>query len=122
MILDKLGEIEDLDLLPKHVFQLVRCGPRRASRAGEPGGSSDPLVCDLIVEGTHQGVDAFSGLDTRRRLEDQAANRRKRTCRGTRGRLGAQPELFSSVLVLPRADPVPPLSSPEWWRRGDSNS
>jgi hypothetical protein len=27
MILDKLGEIEDLDLLPKHVFQLVRCGP-----------------------------------------------------------------------------------------------
>jgi hypothetical protein len=26
--------------------------------------------------------------------------------------LGTQPELFNSVLVLPRADPVPPLSSP----------
>jgi hypothetical protein len=71
------------------------------------------------VEGTDQGVERFpvltcnDGSRTRPRTVDDVAV-------VTRGRLGVQPELFSSVLVLPRADPVPPLSSP--WSGGDEET
>ena len=65
--------------------------PAPANRSG----SSDPLVGDLRVEGTDQGVDG-SGPDTRRRLEDQPANRRG--CRlGPEVVSGLNPS--SSVLV-----------------------
>ena len=56
----KLGEIEDLDLLPKHVFQLVRCGPEGPPGAGDP--ATVPAIrwsVTSMVEDTDQRVDGF---------------------------------------------------------------
>jgi hypothetical protein len=58
--LTKLGEIEDLDLLPKHVFQLVRCGPEGLPRRRTGDGPSDPLVGDLRWRARIRGSIVFA--------------------------------------------------------------
>ena len=61
----KLGEIEVLRLLPKHVFQLVRCDPPKwIPKMPEGSSSSDPLVGDLsLAEGTDQRIEGRTRND-----------------------------------------------------------
>ena len=111
MILDKTRRNRRSRFTAETRIPVGKVRPRKASRAGEP--ATVPAIRWSVTSGGGHGSGArqVSRPDMQRRLEDQAANRRRCRC-GTRGRLGVQPELFSSVLVLPRADPVPPLSSP----------
>ena len=91
--------------------------PAPANRSG----SSDPLVGDLRVEGTDQGVDGFRVV-----TRDDGSRTSPRTvvdvAWGPEVVSGLDPS--SSVVVRCRLaqDPFLRLSSSEWWRRGDSNS
>jgi len=58
--LTKLGEIEVLRLLPKHVFQLVRCGRKGLPRRRTGDGPSDPLVGDLRWRARIRGPTSFA--------------------------------------------------------------
>jgi len=75
--LTKLGEIEVLRLLPKHVFQLVRCDPPkwipRSPKAPCP--AIRWSVTSLASRGHGSGD---RGPDTKRRLEGRPPSRRAR--------------------------------------------
>ena len=76
-------------------YPVVKVRPEGlAARRRTGGGSSDPLVSDLRGRRARIRGSMYSGRDTRRRLEDQPANRR---CFAGRpeSRLGDRPELFS---------------------------
>jgi hypothetical protein len=77
MILDKTRRNRRSRFTAETRIQLVRCGPEGLPRAGEP--ATVPAirwsVASRCGEGTDQRCDGL-GPGTRRRLEDQSANRR----------------------------------------------
>ena len=97
MILGHAGLATDgprSSLLPSSI-QLLRCtaegGPRREPVA--PGAPAVPLVGGLVVEHTDQGAGSLVP-DTRRRLEDQPANRRTSVASWDPEVVSGGPELF----------------------------
>jgi hypothetical protein len=56
--LTKLGEIEDLDLLP-NTYPVGKVRPEGLTAPANRCGSSDPLVGGLLEEDTDQGLGGF---------------------------------------------------------------
>jgi hypothetical protein len=104
------------------LFQLVRCGPRGASRRRRTG--PVPAIRWSVASGWRTRIRGSTGFRVLTRDDGS------RTSPRTVVDVALGPEVVSgfdpSYSVLVRCclaqDPFPPLSSSEWWRRGDSNS